>query len=138
MTGPKGEQGSVSPFVAVISLAILMVVGMVFDGGEVLAAQARARNLAGNAARAGAQEIDIDSLRATGAALLRPDLAESAARAFLAREGVTGDIYVEGSRITVTVHFSHAMHILPLPDRAIEATESATAVAGLDGSEESS
>jgi Flp pilus assembly protein TadG len=129
------ERGVLSPFIAVIALALVMVAGMVYDGGEVLAAQARARDLAGNAARAGAQELDLDELRASGRAVLLPDRAFDAANAFLLDAGTNGDVVVDGARITVTVHFAHAMRILPLPDRTIAATETATAVAGLDESD---
>ena len=130
------ERGSVAPFVAVIALALLMVAGLVYDGGEVLAAQARARDIAANAARAGAQEIDLDALRLGGAAVLMPTRAVAAARAFLDAEGVLGDIVVTGDRITVTVRLRHDMRILPLPDRNVAATEAVLAVAALDDPEE--
>ena len=129
------ERGSVSPFLAVIAVALVMVAGLVYDGGEVLAAQARARDLAGNAARAGAQEIDLDALRLTGRPTLEPGRAAAAANAFLVNEGVAGDVLVVGERITVTVRLSYDMRILPVPDRSIAATESVLAVAALDGSE---
>lgn len=136
MMSRGGERGSVSPFIAVIALALVMVAGMAYDGGAVLAAQARARDLAGNAARAGAQELDLDELRATGRALLLPDRAAQAANAFLAEAGVVGGVVVVvGGRITVTVRFAQPMRILPLPDRAIVATESADAVAALEDPE---
>lgn len=132
------DRGTISPFIAVIALALVMVAGMVYDGGEVLAAQARARDLAGNAARAGAQEVDLDELRTSGRAVLRADRATDAANAFLLAAGASGEVVVDGARITVTVRFAQSMRILPLPDRMITATERATAVTGLDGSEASS
>lgn len=135
MTRRTAERGSVSPFIAIIAMALVMVAGMVYDGGEVLAAQARARDLAGNAARAGAQEVDLNELRASGRAVLLPDRAIDAANTFLAGTGAVGEIVVDGGRITVTVRFPQHMRILPLPDRTISATESATAVASLNGSE---
>lgn len=131
----KDERGSVSPFLAVIAVALVMVAGLVYDGGEVLAAQARARDLAGNAARAGAQEIDLDALRLTGRPRLEPVRAAAAANAFLVDEGVAGDVLVVGERITVTVRLSYDMRILPGPGRSIAATASVLAVAALDGSE---
>lgn len=135
MSRRGGERGSVSPFIAVIAVALVMVSGMAYDGGEVLAAQARARDLAANAARAGAQEVDLDELRATGRARLHPDRAAQAANVFLAEAGVVGDVQVVGGRITVTVRFAQPMRILPLPDRAIVATESVDAVAALEDPE---
>lgn len=132
---PRGERGSVAPFVAVVALALLMVAGMAYDGGQVIAAQARARDLAGNAARAGAQEVDLDALRATGEPALLTDRAAAAARSYLAESGVDGDVAVSGATVTVTVRFAQAMRILPLPDRTIVASDSATAVAALTGTE---
>lgn len=132
---PRSERGGVAPFVAVVALALLMVAGMAYDGGQVIAAQARARDLAGNAARAGAQEIDLDALRATGEPELLTDRAAAAARSYLAESGVDGDVAVSGATVTVTVRFAQPMRILPLPDRTIVASDSATAVAALTGTE---
>lgn len=127
------ERGSVAPFIAIISLALVMVAGMAYDGGQVVAAQARARDLAGNAARAGAQEIDLTVLRATGRPELLPEQAVAAAQTYLADAGATGEVTVLDDRITVTVRLRQPMHILPLPDRTVVATDTATAVAALTG-----
>lgn len=132
----RSERGSLSPFVAVVALALVMVTGMVYDGGQVLAAQARARDIAGNAARAGAQELDLDALRADGIALLAGDRARAAAQAFLADAHVDGTVEVAAGHIVVTVRFVHQMRILPVPDRQIVASERARPVAGVDGSDE--
>ncbi|MGH9030547.1 MAG: pilus assembly protein TadG-related protein [Acidimicrobiia bacterium] len=133
MIRPADERGSVAPFIAVVSLALVMVAGMAYDGGQIVAAQARARDLAGNAARAGAQEIDLTVLRATGRPELLPDQAAAAARSYLAEVDVTGDVVVVDDRITVTVRLRQPMRILPLPDRTVEASDTATAVAALTG-----
>lgn len=125
------ERGSVSAFVAVIAVGLVMVAGLVYDGGQVLAAQATARDLAANAARAGAQEIDLDALRADGIAVLDPDRAAAAAREYLAATGTDGDVEVLGADITVTVRLTASMRILPVPDRMVEATDRATATTGV-------
>lgn len=129
----RDERGSVAPFIAVISLALVMVAGMAYDGGQIVAAQARARDLAGNAARAGAQEIDLTALRASGRPELLPDQAAAAARAYLDEVGATGDVAVVDDQITVTVRLRQPMRILPLPDRTVVASDTATAVAALTG-----
>lgn len=125
------ERGSVSAFVAVIAVGLVMVAGLVYDGGQVLAAQATARDRAANAARAGAQEIDLDALRADGIAVLDPDRATAAAREYLAATGTDGDVEVVGADITVTVRLTASMRILPVPDRTVEATDRATATTGV-------
>lgn len=127
----RNEGGSVGPFVAVLAAGILVVTGLVLDGGQVIATQARARDLAANAARAGAQEIDIAALRATGRPALDRGRATTAARSYLAQAGATGEVAVTGQQVTVTVRLVQPMRILPVPDRAITDTETATAVSGL-------
>lgn len=131
MTRQFDESGSVSAFVAVIAIGLVMVAGLVYDGGQVLAAQTTARDLAANAARAGAQEIDLDALRADGVAVLDPARAATAAQGYLSASGVNGDVDVVGADITVTVRVTARMRILPVPDRTVEASDRATATTGL-------
>ena len=134
MTRRFDESGSVSAFVAVIAIGLVMVAGLVYDGGQVLAAQATARDLAANAARAGAQEIDLDALRADGVAVLEPTRAATAAQGYLSASGVDGVVDVVDADITVTVRVTAKMRILPVPDRTIEASDRATATTGvIDG-----
>jgi hypothetical protein len=118
----------VTAFVAVIAVALVMVAGMAYDGGQVLAAHATARSHAAKAARAGAQEIDLVTLRQTGESTLDPAAAEAAALAYLEEARAVGSASVEGSTVTVTVTVVQPMHILPLPDRTVVATEDASAV----------
>jgi Flp pilus assembly protein TadG len=124
----RGERGSVSAFVAVVAVGLVMVAGMAYDGGQIVAAQASARDLAASAARAGAQEVDLDRLRSTGDATLDPDRATAAAQAFLAEAGFTWTMRVTGPSITVTVSVRQPMRILPVPDRTVTATDTATAL----------
>ena len=130
MTRPADERGSVTPLVAVIAIALVMVAGMAYDGGQIVTAQAAARDVASAAARAGAQEVDLDVLRATGRPVLDPERALAAVDAYLAEAGARGTSRVEGATVTVTVTVRQPMHILPVPDRTVTATDSATAVTG--------
>ncbi len=130
MGPPLEERGSVSAFVAVIALAVVMVAGMAYDGGQIVAAQATARDLAASAARAGAQELDLDRLRGTGETALDAERATRAVEAFLAQAGQSGAAVVGGATVTVTVRVHQPMRILPVPDRTVTATDSATAVDG--------
>lgn len=129
MTGRgAGDRGAVTAFVAVIAVALLMVAGMAYDGGQVLAAHAAARSDAAKAARAGAQEVDVTTLRDTGEVALDPAAAEAAALAYLQDAGASGTASIDGSTVVVTVTVVQPMHILPLPDRTVVATEEASAV----------
>ena len=53
----RDERGSITAFVAVVAAALVMVAGMAYDGGQVIAAHSAARSDAERAARAGAQQI---------------------------------------------------------------------------------
>lgn len=124
----RDERGSITAFVAVVATALVLVAGMAYDGGQVIAAHNAARNDAERAARAGAQQIDIDHLRATNEPTLDAAAAEQAAVEFLERSGATGTATVSGASITVTVTAVQPMFILPGADRTIVVTETATAV----------
>ncbi|MCB0978833.1 MAG: hypothetical protein KDB02_15370 [Acidimicrobiales bacterium] len=128
MTGRlNDEQGSITAFVAVIATALVMVAGMAFDGGQVIHAHNAARNDAEQAARVGAQQIDIAHLRRTNQIRLDPAAAEAAAVTYLEHIEATGTATVDGAAITVTVTRIQPLRILPGADRRITVTETATA-----------
>lgn len=133
MSDARSDRGSVSALVAIVALGLVMIAGLAYDGGQIVAAQGTARDIAANAARAGAQEVDLDELRATGIAQLDPEAATASAAAYLADTGHEGTVDVAGPTVTVTVRVIQPMTILPLPDRTVAATDSATAVTGPEG-----
>lgn len=108
------DRGSVTVFVVVLTVALLMVGGLVIDGGYTLAANRRAFNEAEAAARAGAQAVDMDVLRSTGAVQLDADAARRRADAYLASLGRDGTVEVEGDSVQVRVRFSQPMLILSI------------------------
>lgn len=118
-------------FVAVMGLAFLITTGLALDGGRKLAALSEARDLADNAARAGAQELDVDLMRTTGRPVLDPEAASAAASAYLAGLGhqAHGSPVVGESTITVTVELQ--VNTVFLPGMRARATESADAVYGV-------
>lgn len=126
------ERGAVSIFIAVLGVAFLMVAGLAVDGGRKLGALSEARDIADNAARAGAQHIDTDAYRSSGIAYLDPGPATQAAADYLAAIGHSGTITVTGDTATVTVQLRVATRFLPGP-WTVTATESATAVLGVQG-----
>jgi len=125
---PRAERGSITAFVAVVATALVLVAGMAYDGGQVIAAHNAARNDAERAARAGAQQIDLDHLRATNQTRLDAAAAEAAAVEYLERAGSVGAANASDASITVTVTRTQTMLILPGPDRVITVRETATAV----------
>lgn len=124
----RDERASITAFVAIVAIALVLVAGMAYDGGQVITAHTAARNNAEQAARAGAQQIDLDHLRATNEPRLDPIAAESAAVDFLERAGATGTATVSGASITVTVTRTQPMLILPGSDRTMTVSETASAV----------
>lgn len=124
------ERGTVSVLFAVLGLSLLMATGLVVDGGRRLGALAEARHLADNAARAGAQALDTDTYRRSGAVVVDPGAAAARVDAYLSVLGHTGTTTVDGPIITVHVELRVATRFLPGPLYAA-ATESATAVLGI-------
>ncbi|MEV5407910.1 pilus assembly protein TadG-related protein [Thermopolyspora sp. NPDC052614] len=67
------ERGSMSVFVVIFSVVVFLLAGLLVDGGAAINARLRAADIAEQGARAAADEIDIDRLRAGGRIVLRPD-----------------------------------------------------------------
>ncbi len=129
MTGAgRDERGVVSTFLAVIALAMLMAAGLAIDGGRKVNALSEASHLADNAARAGAQAVDLDTLRTTGDLRLLPDQAVSRASGYLTSLGHTGEITVEGAAVTVTVTLTIDPVLLPMGPITVTAAETAAAI----------
>ena len=108
------QSGRVTAFVVVTITAVLLFAGLVLDGGLALAAKVRALGEAQEAARAGAQEIDLAAYRANGTLRLEPQQASAAARNYLAAAGHTGTVSVAGNTVHVTVTVSQPTQLLPL------------------------
>ncbi len=107
------ERGTVTAFVTVVTVAMLMATGLVLDGGKVLAAHREAADQAGAAARAGAQAVDVDALRVR-TTRLDARAAVMAARAYLGRHGYSGTARVRGDRVEVRLTLRKATPLLSL------------------------
>jgi hypothetical protein len=128
--GMSGEDGTVTAFVVVLTVALVLFAGLVIDGGLTLAARVQAINEAQAAARAGAQAIDLAQFRSTGQVVLDPTQADQAAESYLAATGHHGTVEVHGDEVEVTVSITQPMQILGLVGiRAMTVTGRADAVA---------
>jgi hypothetical protein len=125
------ESGMVTAFVVIFTLVLLLMAGLVLDGGLTFAAQVQAIDDAQGAARAGAQAIDIPTYRATGQITLDPTEATADAQRYLASAGHSGSVTVNGNQLTVTVSLTQRTQILSLAgvDR-LTVTGTGTATAG--------
>lgn len=97
------DEGTITVLYAVVFIAFLMMLGLVVDGGRLLDARSHAQDLAGKAARAGAQELSVTTFTSTGTVTLDADRARQAANRYLTRAGATGQITITGETVTVTV-----------------------------------
>ena len=104
----------VTAFVVIFIFALLLMAGLVLDGGLTLAAKVQAIDEAQAAARAGAQAIDLPTYRATGQITLDPTEATADAEKFLAAAGHTGTVAVNGDVVTVRVSITQATQILDI------------------------
>jgi Flp pilus assembly protein TadG len=133
MTRPESDHGSLTVFFVLLVTTLLLVAGLVFDGGRLLAARRDAVDAAQDAARAGAQQIDPAAARA-GDTRLAADAADAAAQAWLADEGHTGDVTVTADTVTVSVSREVPLALLALagiPARTVSAMETARIVEGV-------
>ncbi len=103
--GIDREAGSVTVFVAITMVGLLVLVGLVADGGAKLRAVQRADAIAAEAARTAGQVIDLPT--AVSSSDIRVDLqgAVAAANAYLTAAGATGTVTItpNGQSLQVTV-----------------------------------
>ena len=110
----RDERGAVTAFVVVFTTTLLLVAGLVIDGGYLLAARRSAINEAEAAARAGAQAVRTDVLRADGPVTIDPVGARSRALDYLEGSGHAASVEVQGDTVRVEVTFKKALTLLGL------------------------
>lgn len=134
--GNRDEEGMVTAFVVIFTFALLLLAGLVIDGGLTLAARVQAIDEAQAAARAGAQAVDIALFRSTGEVVLEAAQAKGDAESYLAATGHTGTVQVNGDEVDVTVSVTQPMQILGIGgigNLTVTGRGSATAEYGVTG-----
>lgn len=117
-------------FFALATVAILMMMGLVVDGGGALNAANRATSVAQEAARTAGQQLDPAQAIEGTAITIDPDAAVGAAQDYLAAAGVQGDVQVTdgGQSLRVTVHDTYTTLFAQFVGRStIHVTGTATA-----------
>jgi hypothetical protein len=130
------ESGMVSVFVVAMTVGILAIAGLSLDGGLALADKVRALGQAEDAARAGAQQIDLAVYRTTGALQLDPQQAQAAAQRLLAADNATGTVTVDANTVIVTVTATEHTQLLGLvgiTTLTVTATGKAVPQSGVNG-----
>ncbi|AJF70502.1 membrane protein (plasmid) [Streptomyces vietnamensis] len=100
------DRGSLSPFYALSAIGIIMLMGLLVDGGGALNATNRATGLAQEAARAAGQQLNVPAAVQGTDITVDPDAAVAAAQDYLAAQNASGNVTITdgGQRLEVTVH----------------------------------
>ena len=109
----QDETGSISAYVLMTVVTLIVVTGLVVDSAGKYQQDARAQQLAGNAARSAVNSLNDDTLIA-GALTVNAARAQNAARDYIAAAGVTGTVTVEGQAVTVEVDTTYTTRFLSL------------------------
>ena len=125
MTGLDRERGAATVFVVMFAVVLLVLAGLVVDGGPAINARQRVADDVEQAARAGSQHIDVDELRQRGVVEIDPGAAEPAARAFLQTRGYpAGGVHVHATaqqvqhgdiHVIYPAEFADATPVFPRP-----------------------
>ena len=99
----RGDTGNASIVLVLITPALFGVAGLVVDGGRAINARQLAASQAEQAARAAADAVDVDAVRAGTGLLIDPLAARAAAQRYLSAAGATGAVDVRAGTVTVTV-----------------------------------
>jgi Flp pilus assembly protein TadG len=135
------DRGAATLFVIGLSTMLLVLAGLVVDGGLAINARANAADVAEQAARAGAQQIDEGTLRGSGVVVLAESDAAAAAAAFLDSSGFTAQggsatgIDVTGDEITVGVtrqYDTMLMSLIGFNQFTVNAQATARPAVGID------
>jgi hypothetical protein len=108
-----GESGSLTAFLAVLSMALFALIGLVVDAGRAVAERSLLMVQAQQAARLGADQISVPTLR-SGIVQLDPGLAIAQADGYLRWVGLEGSAAVVGQNVIVQVHSDESTVILGL------------------------
>ncbi|MDO5067602.1 MAG: pilus assembly protein TadE [Propionibacteriaceae bacterium] len=96
MTRLRDERGSLSAAMPALFIAVLLVVGLIVDGGTKATAVATAQSACQQAARAAGQHIVLSAGRPSA----NREAAFSAGQSVLAASGVQGSLRIDGTRLS--------------------------------------
>lgn len=105
----RGEQGSATVFVVGFAVVLLAGAGLAIDGGRAINAREHAVDVAEQAARAGANALDVAQLRDAGRVEIDPVLARQAASSYLNQAGYSQGATVDPSPAGVTVRITSSV-----------------------------
>ncbi|WP_028649050.1 TadE/TadG family type IV pilus assembly protein [Nocardiopsis sp. CNT312] len=110
----KDDRGQLTLFFAIAVVGLLLVAGLVVDGGAQIRAAQRSQAVAEEAARAGVQAVDLDALMRGEGARVDPQQARLAAESYLRASGADGTVAAGTEAVTVEVTLSEPTLFLSL------------------------
>ena len=134
--GGRSDEGSATVFLSVTVLGLLVLIGLVVDGGAKIRGIQRADALAADAARVAGQRIDVPDAITGQDPTLDTRAATAAARAYLTTRGVNGTVTTTGTTVTVTVTDSTPtvfLGLIGIHTLTVHGRASATLVPGITG-----
>jgi Flp pilus assembly protein TadG len=136
----RSEDGSITLWMVTASFAMMMLVGLAVDLGGQVHAQQRAHNVAGQAARAGGQEVQAAPAVQGRYVAINAAAARNAAQDYLSTAGVNGTVSIaDGTTITVNVTDTYSpkfLSIIGLGDLPVTGEASARLIRTVAGSEQ--
>lgn len=120
------ERGSSTLYFAIIIAAVLALAGLVSDGSSKARTARTVNMVAAEAARTGAQAISASAVTGRPAQV---DTARgsTAARSYLAAAGMSGDVRISGTTVTVTTRASWSPRFYSfVPAQTLTATSTST------------
>jgi Flp pilus assembly protein TadG len=129
----RDDRGSATVFGLFLIVVVLVLAGAMIEGGNAMSARGHATDVAQQAARAGADKLDLAALREHGLVRIDPAAAQAAASAFLAQGGETGTVTATPAQVSVTVTVTRPgilVPILGINTLTVHATATAAPVTG--------
>ena len=132
------DRGSVTVFFAISVLCLLLLIGLVADGGAKLRATQQAAAVAAEAARAGGQALDTAQAAAGNPARVDRTLAIQAAQHYLTAARATGTVAVSDDRTRLTVTVTRTaptafLSLIGIDQLTVAAHADAVLVGGITG-----
>ncbi len=102
-TGQRRDRDSTMVLSIFLILVVLVLTTTLIEAGNAMAARGHGLDIAQQAARAGADKLDLTTLRSTGQVRIDPATAQAAATAYLTQMGETGTVTATATEVVVTV-----------------------------------
>ena len=129
----RADRGSATGWAIGTIIVGLLIVALVFDGAAAMTARATALDVAQQAARAGADQLDLALLREQAVVAIDPAAAQDAAQQWLHNADAEGAVNATAADVTVTVTVIQPtvlLAVVGIPTFTITAAATAEPLAG--------